>query len=126
MTKLAHYSETFSSKENEVIRKIDFNQTILKGYEIYDVLILADNGKIMLLSEVFNGNATKNNDNPENEEDSKDSSKLWILAIVIPIVLILIIALIIFIRHKNKKNSIDQLMTEDKEDKEMILPLKEI
>ena len=92
LTKLAHYSETFSSKEEKVTIVLDFNKAILKGYEKYDVLILAKNEKLMILSK---------------QKDKKDDKKKLglILGIVIPIVVILVIAVIIFIRQYKKKNN---------------------
>ena len=128
LTKLAHYSETFSSTENEVTRKIYFNQTLLKGYNSFDVLILADNGKLMILSKVFSGEANEESEDNKDNKDSKDSSKLWILAIIIPLFVLILIAIFIFIRYKKKKNNIGELLDEDKEDKdkERILPLKEM
>ena len=124
--KLAHYSETIISNEENIKKKIDFNNPILKGYEEYDILILAENRKLMILSNVFNGKV-KEKDNEEKEKDKEkdDKSNLGlILGITITLIVIILIVAIIFIRqYRKKKNNIEELMNEDKE---LVLPMKEM
>ena len=55
VSKLAHYTQTFDSDQLNVSQIIDFNKTELKGYECFDVLVLAqekNNGQFMILSDV--------------------------------------------------------------------------
>ena len=116
LTKLAHYSQNFNSNEEKIEIDLDFEYSKLKGYKKYDVLILADNGKLMIFSEVFSGEV-------EDDDDGKSNLAL-ILCIVIALVVILIIVAILFIRqYKKKKNNIEELMNEDKE---LVLPMKEM
>ena len=130
LTKLSHYSQSLTSNKNNITVELDFNKLNLKGYEEYDILILADNGKLMILSNVYSGKVKdgENENEDEEEEEEKDdgdkSNLALVLGITIPLILILIIVAIIFIRqYKKKKNNIEELM---KEDKEMILPMKEM
>ena len=74
-SKLAHYSETISSKEENIKIKLDFNKTELIGYEEYDGLILADNGKLMILSNVFSGIANKKQEEGEEEEEEEEKKE---------------------------------------------------
>ena len=56
VSKLAHYSQSMKSQEDNVVVKIDFDQEELKGYEYFDLLILAEEvnrGKLMILSDVY-------------------------------------------------------------------------
>ena len=122
LTKLAHYSEVFTSKEKSPAISIDFNNPVLKGYEEFDALVLADNGKLKILSNVFSGNANKKSHDEDDDDDNKNLA--IIISVTIALIVIVLIITFLFLRYYKKKNSnVEEQM--DKE-KEMTLPMTEI
>ena len=133
-SKFAHYSETFTSEDKKVAITIDFKKKELVGYEEYDGLILADNGKLMFLSNVFSGNANKkdedeedtsNNSTPTDTDGNKDNKNLAIIiSISIIFFVIVLIAVFLIIRHYKRKNS--NIEEKINKEKEMTLPMNEM
>ena len=122
LIKLAHYSEVFTSKEKSPSINIDFNNPILKGYEEFDVLVLADNGKLKILSNVFSGNANKKSHDEDDDDDNKNLAIIISVTIAL-IVIVLIITFFVLRYYKKKTSNVEEQM--DKE-KEMTLPMNEI
>ena len=113
ISKLAHYTQTIKSAEELVSVNLDFNSTILKGYETFDLLILADNGKMMVLSDIFEGYKIKEEDDGGDDEDNKGDNKepssnlALVIILVILAVLLVVGALLAFIllrRYKLRPN----------------------
>ena len=133
-SKFAHYSETFTSEDKKVAITIDFKKKELIEYEEYDGLILADNGKLMFLSNVFSGNANKknedeedtsNNSTPTDTDGNKDNKNLAIIiSISIILFVIVLIAVFLIIRHYKRKNS--NIEEKINKEKEMTLPMNEM
>ena len=103
-TKLAHYSYTFNSSEETVSFKIDFQQEILKGYEEFSLLIIAeelDNGKLILMSDVYSYSIPKD-EKKSDEEEGENSNKTLIIVIII-LLIVIVIGLMISIYFIRKK-----------------------
>ena len=98
--KFAYYSITITSKDKVVELNLDFNSKDLKGYEKFDLLILAEqtnNGKLMILSDIFQ--SVKKN------KSSSSSNLVLVIVIVILTVLLVgggITAFILLRRYKLK------------------------
>ena len=100
-SKLAHYSQTITSIEKNITIKLDFSKSELKGYENYDCLILADNGKMMILSSIFNNKGE--NDDSGNKDD--DSSNILLVGILIGLGVLLVAGgIILFVCLRNLRN----------------------
>ena len=78
-----HYSQSITSQDEYVFIKIDFDADKLKDLEGFDLIILAeqvDNGKLMILSDVLQGNP------------SSTSANRTVLIIVVSVLSIILIA----------------------------------
>ena len=107
ISKLAHYTKSIiSNKEKESIT-LDFNENALKGYESFDVLVLAEgvnNGKIMVLSNIYSHSIIYE-DGPSN---------LVLIIVLIILALLLVgggIAVFIFLQKYKKKSHIQAKTT---------------
>ena len=83
MSKLAHYTKSIRTSEANINFKLDFEQEELKGYEAFDLLILAEQvnkGRLMILSDVFQTFTQ--------EDESGSNAAFVIVVIVLSIVLI--------------------------------------
>ena len=104
-TKLARYSKSINSAEEKIEETIDFNSNELKDFTNYDMLVLAtqiNNGKLMILSNLIQGNLPKGGDG-----DNETKTELIIIIVVLTVILICggIIIFICLKRYKNKPNS---------------------
>ena len=65
--KMAYYTDYIISSNKEITYELDFeNNPLLKGYKNFEVLILAEeinNGKMMILSDVYSPNENKSSEN---------------------------------------------------------------
>jgi len=107
ISKLAHYTKSIiSNKEKESI-PLDFNENALKGYESFDVLVLAEgvnNGKIIVLSNIYSHSIIY--------ED--ESSNLVLIIVLIILALLLVvggIVVVIFLKKYKKKSHIQAKTT---------------
>ena len=97
-SKLAHYSQSFTSKEGNITIKLDFSKSELKGYEKYDCLILADNGKMMILSDIVSNKM-------DGRDDDDDSSNIVLISVLVGLAVLLVAGgIIMFICLRNLKN----------------------
>ena len=98
MSKLAHYTVSLTSDNETNNITLDFSSSKLRGYEKFDVLILAEQtskGKIMVLSKVFQGS----------KRESGSSNIVLVVVLVILAVLLIsgaILAFILLRRYKQK------------------------
>ena len=98
MSKLAHYTVSLTSQNETNNITLDFSSSKLRGYEKFDVLILAEQtskGKIMVLSKVFQGS----------KRESGSSNIVLVVVLVILAVLLIsgaILAFILLRRYKQK------------------------
>ena len=103
-SKLAHYTKTVKSEEQSVSFKLDFDFIALKGYESFDVLILADNGRMMILSDVFQSS-------PKSSEVNSSNLVLVIILIVLTVLLVVggFLAFILLRKYKlsDPRNKLD-------------------
>ena len=106
ISKLAHYTKTVNSADKTVNFKLDFNQNALKGYESFDVLIMADNGRMMILSDLFQSS-------PKVEESS--SNLVLVIILVILAVLLVVGAVLAFILLRRYKLKPDREKLDAKE-----------
>ena len=86
MNRLAHYTTSVVSDKTFVELVLDFNNKALKGYEKFDIFVLAegtDNGKFIVISKVYQFYAK--------DEDSSSSSNT-ILVIILIVLAILLVA----------------------------------
>ena len=97
ISKLAHYTKTITSENQTVSFELDFNQNALKGYENFDLLILADNGRMMILSDLYKGYQKE-------EEESSSNLVLVIILIILAVLLVVgaVLAFILLRRYKLK------------------------
>ena len=99
--KMAYYTDYITSSNREISYELDFeNNSKLKGYELFDVLILAEeinNGKMMILSEVYTNQPSKSG------EDKKTRNAL-IIVIVILIVVCITGGVLVYLYLKKLKN----------------------
>ena len=99
--KMAYYTDYITSSNREISYELDFeNNSKLKGYELFDVLILAEeinNGKMMILSEVYTNQPSKSG------EDKKTRNAL-IIVIVILIVACITGGVLVYLYLKKLKN----------------------
>ena len=105
MSKLAHYTQSLRSSEPIINITLDFEQEELKGYESFDVLILAeevDNGKLMILSDVFQSYAG----NPESDSNTALVVIIVILAIVLVVGGVLVYVFLRRLKNKPLENRI--------------------
>ena len=96
--KLAHFSKSVNSSDEDINIGIDFNLEDLQDYTDFDAMVLAkqiNNGKIMILSNVISVSANENN------------TTLIVVVIVLGVVLVGggIAVYILLKRYKNKPNS---------------------
>ena len=115
VSKLAHYTQTFDSDQLNVSQIIDFNKTELKGYECFDVLVLAqekNNGQFMILSDIISGNATEDKNDDGGDDQGGDGNKgeggsnivLVIVLVVLAIILVVGgVSLFICLRNYKRK-----------------------
>ena len=99
MNKLAHYSTSIVSDKELVELNLDFENKALKGYENFDLFILAEgttNGKLMILSDVYQSYSK--------DDDSSSNTILVIILVVLAILLVAggIIAFIFLRKYKQK------------------------
>ena len=101
LSKIGHYSQSFESNEVNITQKIDFDKDELKGYENFDLLVLAqekNNGKFMVLSNIYSG--TINSGSGEGS-----SSNLVLIVIIVILAIILVVGgVFLFICLRNYKN----------------------
>ena len=110
MSKLAHYTVSLNSTEENITLKLDFNQEELKGYEYFDILILAEQlsrSKLMILSDVFQGYAEI--PNPPNPDDGggsdSESSNMVLVIILVSLAIILVVGgIVVFIYLRKLKS----------------------
>ena len=97
-SKLAHFSKSVNSSDEDIVIEIDFDSADLQDYTDFDAMVLAEqinNGKIMILSNIISVTMNENN------------TTLIIIIIVLGIVLVGggIAAFIFLKKYKNKPNS---------------------
>ena len=107
ISKLAHYTKIINSEDTSVSFKIDFEQNILKGYEDFDILIMADNGRMMILSDVFQSS--------QKEEEVSSSNLVLVIILVILAVLLVVGAILAFILLRKYKLKPDREKLDAKE-----------
>ena len=98
MSKLAHYTVSITSDSETNKITLDFSTSKLRGYEKFDVLILAEQtgkGKIMVLSKVFQGSK---------KENGSSNIVLVVVLVILAVLLIggAILAFILLRRYKLK------------------------
>ena len=98
MSKLAHYTVSITSDSETNNITLDFSSSKLRGYEKFDVLILAEQtskGKIMVLSKVFQGSK---------KENGPSNIVLVVVLVILAVLLIggAILAFILLRRYKLK------------------------
>ena len=102
--KMAYFTDQVTSSEKEVSYEIDFDRDELDGYEDFEVLILAEelnNGKMMILSEVFSPKET--------DSTSKKTRTTLIVVIIILAVVCVVggVAFFLYLRKlKNRPRSV--------------------
>ena len=107
ISKLAHYTTSIISNKDRESVILDFNQNILKGYESFDVLVLAEgvnNGKLMILSEIFSHNVIY----------EEGSSNLALIIVIIILAVLLVfggISFFIYFKNFRKKPYLDAKQT---------------
>ena len=97
-SKLAHFSKSVNSSDEDIVIEIDFDSADLQDYTDFDAMVLAEqinNGKIMILSNIISVTMNENN------------TTLIIIIIVLGIVLVggVIAGFIFLKKYKNKPNS---------------------
>ena len=96
MTKLAHYSESFTSSDAKLSYKINFDKSELKDYKKFDAFVLAEeinNGQLMILSKVISS------------QDNGSSSNIVLVSILIVLAVIIVVGgILIFIYLRKLKN----------------------
>jgi hypothetical protein len=97
-SKLAHFSKSVNSSDEDIVIEIDFDSADLQDYTDFDAMVLAEqinNGKIMILSNIISVTMNENN------------TTLIIIIIVLGIVHVGggIAAFIFLKKYKNKPNS---------------------
>ena len=116
VTKLAHYSEILTTNSNNPSIQIDFTKPELQGYDDFDVIIVADqinNGKLTILSPVYNSNGESSEgggeEGGESVEPSNDSSSTGIIVLIVILSIALVggaIAAIILLYQYKKKGQV--------------------
>ena len=84
--KMAYYTVYVTSSEKEISYELDFKKDELKGYEVFEVLILAQQtkkGKMMILSDVYSPYSDS-----ENSEENGTRTALIIIIVVLSVILI--------------------------------------
>ena len=113
VTKLAHYSEILTTNSNNPSIQIDFTKPELQGYDDFDVIIVADqinNGKLTILSPVYNSNGESSEgggeEGGESVEPSNESSSTGLIVLIVILAVALIgggiAAFILFYQYKKK------------------------
>jgi len=111
VTKLAHYSEILTTNSNNPSIQIDFAKPELQGYDDFDVIIVADqinNGKLTILSPVYNSNGESSEgggeEGGESIEPKNSNIGLIVLIVILAVALIGggIAAFILFYQYKKK------------------------
>ena len=101
--KMAYYTDSVTSSAQEVSYELDFeNNSKLKGYEDFEVLILAEeinNGKMMILSDVYSPS--------EGDGNGGDGNRMALIIVIIALTLVCVLGGIWFYlylrRLKNRK-----------------------
>ena len=101
--KMAYYTDSVTSSAQEVSYELDFeNNSKLKGYEDFEVLILAEeinNGKMMILSDVYSPS--------EGDGNGGDGNRMALIIVIIALTLVFVLGGIWFYlylrRLKNRK-----------------------
>jgi hypothetical protein len=101
ISKLAHYTKSIISNKEKESLPLDFNENALKGYESFDVLVLAEgvnNGKIMVLSNIYSHSIVY--------EEGSSNLALIIVLIVLALLLVVggIVVVIFLQKFKNKSH----------------------
>ena len=95
VSKLGHYSESFDSDEEKITYKIDFDKSELKGYESFDLFVLAqekNNGQFMILSNTISGDV------------SEESNIVLVIILVVLAIILVGGGVFLFICLRNYKN----------------------
>ena len=98
MNKLAYYSKSIVSDKELVEVSLDFDEKILKGYDKFDVFILAEgttNGRVMVMSDVYQFVV---------KEEGSSNTVLVVVLVILAILLVAggVIAFILLRRYKLK------------------------
>ena len=103
--KMAYYTDYVNTSDQEVSYELDFENNIaLKGYEDFEVLILAEeinNGKMMILSEVYSPTKSPTG---EKEKETKETRTALIVVIVILVVALIVGGIILFLYLRRLKS----------------------
>ena len=110
-SKLAHYTKTITSKSSNPSVELDFSSSALKGYENFDILVVAEqinNGKLVFLSDILSSYSTA----------GSNGSNVGFIVIIVILCVVLVVggALAIIFLRKYKgdgsmKNVIDAKAT---------------
>ena len=103
--RLAHYSKTINSTEENIEIFIDFDSAELTEYKEFDALVLAEqvnNGKLMILSNIIQFKLP-----PDGGDSGGSNTTLIIIVVVLGVVLVAggIIIFFCLKKYKNKPNS---------------------
>ena len=111
-SKLAHYTKVITSKEENPNIELDFSSSELKGYDNFDILIIAEqlnNAKLLFLSDILSNNSSEN---------SGTSSNFGLIIVIALLSILLVvggvIAILILRKYKGDgsiKNVIDAKST---------------
>ena len=102
LNKIGHYSQSFegaADKEN-VTQTIDFNKAELKGYESFDLIILAqqkNNGQFMVLSDVYSGNINGSG-------GGETSNRVFVVIIIILSIILIVGGVLVFLFLRSYSN----------------------
>ena len=102
LSKIGHYSFSFESNKEQlnITQNINFNDPQLKGYENFDLFVLAqdkNNGQFMVLSDIISGNII-------NTEGGDSSNHVLVVIIVILAIILVVGGVFLFICLRNMKN----------------------
>jgi hypothetical protein len=98
MSKLAHYTKSIRTSEANINFKLDFEQEELKGYEAFDLLILAEQvnkGRLMILSNVFQ---------TFSQEDESGSNVAFVIVVIVLAIVLIAGGLFVYYYLKKYKN----------------------
>ena len=112
ISKLGRYSKVLTTNSREPYITLDFNEPDLKDCKEFDVIIVAeqtDEGKMTILSPVYNSRGeSTDGDDENNEPDEPNNNNIGLIVIIIILSLIIIgggIAAIFIIRKYKSKGS---------------------
>ena len=110
ISKLGHYNEILTTDSSEPQITLDFNKPELgDDYKDFDVLIIAEQvnfGKITILSNVYDSDGKKSEDNQDNDGENEKNSNIGLIILIgilsFAIIVGLIISFIIYKKYLSK------------------------